>query len=253
MGLKEAGLRESLRSVSTVSAIPDSELSDFWPTDEGSGATVGNANSNRDATISGATWQTGLGYGDAYLLYDGTDDVTNVSDAAFGDADLTHAVWFRPDTSDADPTYVISSGFDTETMSWQVTYSGQGNQEVRIFLNNKASGGDNISLGGVDQFTVTEGQWAFVAFTCDITANEAIFYGALQSESSISQLDSSSDYQDDDGGNANLDEIDFGARDADGVGDHFDGAIDAPQYGIGQVQSQSDINNFFEGTRGLYE
>ena len=75
MGLKESGLRGSLRSVSTrVPAIPDSVVHHF-PMDEGSGDNINDAEGDVVGSISGADWIT-----DPYgLSFDGVDDYVNIS------------------------------------------------------------------------------------------------------------------------------------------------------------------------------
>ena len=61
----------------------------FWGFDEGSGTTLNDSLGSFDGTINGATWQTGAGYGDTYLQFDGTDD-----DVALGS-------WIHPNTNGA--------------------------------------------------------------------------------------------------------------------------------------------------------
>ena len=82
MGLKESGLRGSLRSVSTdVSVIPDSVVN-RWPIDEGSGTTFADAIGTADGTWNGGVWVTNSKFigGFGYDL-NGTED--------FGDTGAT--------------------------------------------------------------------------------------------------------------------------------------------------------------------
>ena len=75
MGLKESGLRASLRSVSTeVVAIPDSVVH-RWPDATGTD-TIGSA----DLSINGATTATGSQYTEGESLeYDGVDDISSTT------------------------------------------------------------------------------------------------------------------------------------------------------------------------------
>ena len=74
MGLKEPGLRGSLRNVSVgIDAIPDSAIHQ-WAFDEGSGSTATDSAGDNDLSISGASWVSNGFEGGFALDFDGTDD-----------------------------------------------------------------------------------------------------------------------------------------------------------------------------------
>lgn len=91
---------------------PNSKL--FYPVDEGSGSTVKETKTGLDATLSSATWQTGAGYKDTYLNFDGGNDyvasdnqLTSISGAH------TIALWTRPSETNAGCLGQIGQGNQT--------------------------------------------------------------------------------------------------------------------------------------------
>ena len=75
MGLKESGLRGSLRNVSVgIGAIPDAEGLHEWLMDEGEGTTAADRVGAGDLSLSDVEWGTGTGVGDTYLDFDGSGD-----------------------------------------------------------------------------------------------------------------------------------------------------------------------------------
>ena len=72
MGLKESGLRGSLRNVSVgIDAIPDSDVFDItFPMDEGSGDEFFDTFQDERATFDGASWESGNVRGDFFIAFD---------------------------------------------------------------------------------------------------------------------------------------------------------------------------------------
>jgi len=220
-------------------AIPDSELSDYWPTDEGSGTTLTNANSDRDMTVNGATWSDTAGIGGWHLDSDGTDDTATVSDSAFGTATLTMMVWIRPDTTTEQQ--IFYTNHDGTTSGVNLTIDNDGT--VYAFLNN-ANSGNNIRL---DSSTAPADEWSFHAVTCDLEASTATMYYAVASDSGVTQLDQSTSYNDGGGDIAAAQDVSLSEI------VEYDGGVDAPQFGIDQVLSESEVDQFFQDSKEFYQ
>ena len=157
MGLKESGLRGSLRNVSVgIVAIPD-DVTDQLPLDEGSGTTAANAVSNRDFGIEGASWKSGSdGRGGHYLSTDGVDDrLINTDDVEdFGGlTSWSFSVWIEA-TEPSDRAHIIRIGDDdlltaTDSLAWGSFYN-----EREGTLTAKSHDGSNR-----DEVEVDEGEF----------------------------------------------------------------------------------------------
>ena len=141
MGLKESGLRGSLRNVSVgIDAIPDSVVN-HWPHDEGTGTTLNDNEGTVDGTISGATW-TALedAVGGQYLEYDGDENNTSLGDDPVNyiyNGDYTFTTFIRPDSSSGRNTiWAQENGiivrFEDGTSDLRIIHSGIGNEQVNV-------------------------------------------------------------------------------------------------------------------------
>ena len=103
MGLKESGLRGSLRSVSTdVFTIPDSVV-DRWPLDEGSGQTGTNSKADDDLSFNFENWASGDYVGGFAKEFDGIDDEGDAENTApNGSVALYATVSFESDITDTE-------------------------------------------------------------------------------------------------------------------------------------------------------
>jgi len=70
-----------LNSAGLFNAIPDAEGLHEWLLDEGSGTTAADRVADADLSLSGPSWESGIGVGDYVLDFDGSDD-EGVADSA---------------------------------------------------------------------------------------------------------------------------------------------------------------------------
>ena len=240
------GTWRSLIDGSEVAAIPDSDLSHYWTFAESGVEDTEDVNGDIDMAVNDGTWQSDQGIGDNYLAYESGDEPSRATSANFGTATATMMMWFRPDTTG----YQVFASTNNSTQGVAFRYDLDDNREISLFLNN-ADGGGNLTIGGGTLFTVDVGEWAFMAGTWELATNEGILYAGKSTDDSITQVDSTTSYDDGGGDIAGADKITVG-RNQDG-GNEFTGAIDAPQYGIDQVLSQSDIDRFFNDSKEFYQ
>ncbi len=193
-------------------------------------------------SVSGATWSDTAGIGGWHLDYDGTDDNTSVTDTAFSADTYTMMAWFKPDEADGNSGNAIatvnSNGNAGMNIVWELNTANQ----FGVFFNN-ANSGSNLFLD--TNKSVSVGEWVFVAGVADFASNNAVVYSGLASDSGISTGDSGT--YDNTG--------DMGSVETINVGDNggFDGGIDAPQYGIDQALSQSEVDSFFQDSKEFYQ
>jgi hypothetical protein len=120
--------------------IPDS-VTNHYPTDEGSGTNLTDNEGTIDGTIEGATWQTGAGTNDTFLLYDGTNDYTDFNNPGSPllpeTADWTAFFWVRPDAIDVE-TILSQYIRDTGNGRLVIRIGDSNTDEFTLFL-----GGDN--------------------------------------------------------------------------------------------------------------
>jgi len=224
---------------STVfSAIPDSGTNQ-WKHSAGSGTTLSDSIGNINGTINGATWQTGVGAGNAYLDYDGVDDFTDLGSAsqtAFKhfteQGQGTWFMWINPDS--------VSSG-QVAGNSFALTVTGFGvrldSGQLDVFVGN---GSDAISraTGG----SISTGSWQPVAFTMDGSTTRA-FVGDPISQVASDSVGSTT--TNDFGEN-----VEFGRRADDGTAE-YDGGIDL-SFADSVAKTQSELQSFIDDTADLY-
>lgn len=98
MGLKQGGLRTSLRNVTTGAVIPDSAIH-RWILDESSGTTLSDSIGSISGTVNGATWVSGNWQGSYALEGDGTDDFIDWGDSTDFDPDSAYSITATIQTS----------------------------------------------------------------------------------------------------------------------------------------------------------
>ena len=180
MGLKESGLRGSLRNVSVgIDAIPDSELLQaYWPINEGSGDTVADQEGDNDGTRVGADWVSADGIdqddaldivGDSDVIQtpldlSGFSELTVVMLAKTTDNDDRFQYWFSQEPDD-DDNPVIFRKDDDEFRNVVETENGS------VELNANSS-------------QIVDNEWAMYSITYD--GSEAAFYVDKDQQSSVS-------------------------------------------------------------------
>lgn len=219
---------------------------DYWPTDAASGTTVTNATSSRDMTTD-AAWVTGAGVNGAHLDYDGSTS-SSVVDSAFSASSFTMVGWFNADeTGGTDALKTINSATDGSGMNFIWDDNGQGGYSIYCNGATTTDGSpSHITLGDDGMFTPGTGTWVCVAATADFNNSELTMYAAAANASSLSQIDSSTEYANDER-LGSIEEIHVA-----GDGGGFDGGADAIAYGVDQVLSQSELDSFFQDTKEAY-
>ena len=117
---------KSLVDLHEYSAIPDSEGDHQYNATAGTGTTLEDVIGSLDGDIQGASWQSGVGAGDTYLLYDGDEDVTDLPGS---ESELSYLsvgqgtiiLWIRPDSNDRGGIAGVSSSDsdDGPFLDWQ--------------------------------------------------------------------------------------------------------------------------------------
>ena len=119
MGLKEPGLRGSLRNVSVgIAAIPDSVLKQPW--DEGEGTTVSDSSGNNDGTIDGANWVEDSEFEGGWKLnFDDEDkvDADNILSELQDDEEYLIAITIEADEDSGRHTFIEQSDNDTRDIA----------------------------------------------------------------------------------------------------------------------------------------
>ena len=242
MGLKESGLRGSLRNVSVgIDAIPDSGTNQWPHDDDASQNTLTDSIGNTDGQINGPIYEAGKGVSGLHLAYDGVDDHTLFTDGAQFDEDsFDWFLWVRPDeTTDADRI------IDYHSTEFTVTVRTNSNDGLQAQIDN-GDGGSNVSIEEDNVLTV--GEWSFVAFVAD-NGNEAQLYHADPTDSSPS-LVVSQNY--DNGLARTIDEVALGAANSGG-GSFYEGGMSITSYNAGGVRPESERNEWFDDTKSLFE
>ena len=167
MGLKEAGLRGSLRSVSTgVPAIPGSvveHMEVYWPMDEGSGGETLDTLSGNDRQIdlqNGAGWTTTDFFTEVATTYDGVDDRFVATDDIYNAQDVSLGGWFRFFSAD-DFGRIFLTQPPTQSVpdnGIRVSFSGSGTDEFRYAHFNGGTQ-DDIDYNNPMSF---DGSWFFI-------------------------------------------------------------------------------------------
>ena len=209
MGLKESGLRGSLRNVSVgIDAIPDSEdLHYGWLMDEGTGSTFTDYAQDEEASLSGGTWIDGDWPGNWAIEFDGAGDYATIENIPIDtDEPLTLEISFRAYdlTRDEHQTIINRGGsFTTNTV-----------YDFRIFPEGpiQVSAGESLDISNY----VTEGQKSLLHIVhSGPSSSEIDVYVDGDLVGSIDAGDATSDH----------DRIAWSTNDTDDIRRHFDGDI----------------------------
>ena len=230
-------------------AIPDSEADHYYPATAGLGDTIVDENGGDD--LSGSlSWGDAEGIGDTYPDFNGTDEIvrSGINNSVWGSTTATLAAWFKPESSGESRPYGIY--VDGVTSAVVFFYDRDGSNTLSAFIND-GDGGNNLNLGR-EEFVVGFGEWAFATITFDLSTNEATLYAGLATDSSITEVDSSTSY--DDGTVPDGDVLAAGADGRSSSGsDHFEGGVDAMEYWADTVRTESELNDWFNETKEFYQ
>ena len=249
MGLKESGLRGSLRNVSVgIDAIPDSGGTHQWNKDEGDGSEVADGIGSLDGTINGASWASDAGAGGFYLDYDSTDDYVEILTGTYSDfnhftesGEGTFAIWLRPDTIGRYD--LIGGGRSSDLVNAGMRINDDGSWQFWAF------DGSGNSIWDIAGSSATSDEWQFVAGTAD--GSTARIYEAKAGDNyDVSEVASASI----DSGNFTTNDwdIDFDlGRDGRDL-HYFDGGLDMP-WTDDSVASESRLQEWVDDTKEFYE
>ena len=235
MGLKESGLRGSLRNVSVgIDAIPDS--GDYqWYVDEAEGTTINPEIGDVTWSIEGGSWESESGaVGDYYVSLDSADEVVMDSDVTLSNQ-LTIFGWMRGQFDFSDEfNETILQNLDFADDGWAMASEGDGVPELGF--SNQESGSSSATVRNVGW--VDNGEWGFFGLLMDGSETRLITW------SNSEEVDDSG--WDDDGTNPN--EIDDRWKYG---GDRWGGAeLDLDFNGYANfVLSKSELEELWEATQ----
>ena len=187
MGLKESGLRGSLRSVSTgVVAIPDSvveNLDHWWPIDEGEGSSITDGIKDNTASFAGSpTWVSRSGFvGGFGLDMDGDTDGWDTSLNLSG-TDWNITGWVELGSRFAQRSVIFGCG--TSDLLGNVNVDGDGilitygtdpsdSEDGGLAMGMTDGGSFNLSGGGNEvAFDIPEGETVFFSANFDTSDDE---------------------------------------------------------------------------------
>ena len=165
MGLKEAGLRGSLRSVSTeVGAIPDSVISHLEFEDDSDTSTAVDSVGPYDGSITGASYTSDAAVGDLALSFSSGDQVSigsNYDGATGGETNFSVAAWVKINSSQTRNPVITKDGFRTSSDNDWGMGEGDGGLFARI-----VDGSDNADvIAGAGN--IPTDTWTHIAFVVD--------------------------------------------------------------------------------------
>ena len=246
MGLKESGLRGSLRNVSVIiDAIPDSQGEHQWDTVEGSGSLVEDVIGDLDADFTGLSWVEGEGTNDVYSVLNGTDEFADMGTNAFtsfitdGEGTLLRALKVDSNASGALAPFASNNTTSGNNFSTRVNLS---DNEYSFALT--VDGVFEAIAGGTPKID----EWVILAFVQD--ADGVHIYEAPASDNfNVSKVATSGD--DPSAGTGEWDDSVSIGRETAGDRWYFDGGHDYAFYdSIGR--SQSDIQSIVDDLAGYY-
>jgi len=209
-----------------------------YHTDAGSGSTLTDELGTVDATISGATWQTGTGITNAYLSFDGTDDGWSTN-AQQDVSKFTVAAWVRVDAFDlADTILSAGGGVTAGDNGFELMVEGTDGE----LLTGYAAGGNADAFNGATPF-VTAGNWGFAGLIYDGADSRLITFDTSQELADVTDTVSSNE-------RPTGSEVYRGGRAGDG--DHFNGALDFVMLNFGSTLSKSDLKTLWNDTKAYY-
>jgi len=152
------------------SAIPGSGGTHQWDSDEGTGTTLADSIGSLDGMINGATWTSGLGTGDTHLLYDATDDYTDLVGSAsalsyyVNNGEGTLFAWTRIDTDMTAEGGIISNAPSSNLKTVALRYNGSSG--FYQFAMGDGSGSYSVLMDGGGGNLIV-GEWLPVAASLD--------------------------------------------------------------------------------------
>lgn len=239
LGYQHSGTRHGVHD--RLSAVPKA-VTNHWRHSEGSGTTLVDNIGSINGNIFGASWVTGSGgLDDAYLSYNTSSDYTDFSnDSSHFDNDtFSFWVWL----------YFDSPMLDDQAI-WELHEGGflRGgfqfvNGYFRFIIVNGIDGSTNSSVSGV---SVQADTWIFLCGVAE-NGNQIELYKGIQSDTDVS-LVGTDNYNS--GLSATPASVYFGQ--AVGGGDYFGGDMDDAAYAAEAALSQSDVEYWFDRTKGNY-
>ena len=209
--------------------IPDSALTQkanhYWPFDEGSGSTVHDNIGEENGDISGPTWESGVGFGNAYLDFDGVDDIITYPQLIDGSS-VVISTWCIHDGSSGQ--YLTHQDVADGVILW----TGTGDDEWNL-----TAGGE--SMGSVAAPVIDE--WVMVTAvvdgdTVELYHNDGNLIGDDTSGRSYNFSGS----------------FEIGDRSTDNDRP-WESAIDQPLVILGDTVTASEIEDHYNETKDLYE
>ena len=172
MGLKESGLRGSLRNVSVrIDAIPDSQGNNQWNFAEGSGTTVADEIGDVTLEFNSLSWGSGEGVDDNYAILDGSNDFANVGNDVFTsfitEPEGTFFFWHRVDQTNEFQSLVASDFTQSDTDIF-FGIDGDNRYTIRLTIN---SDSEEIRQGDA---SANEGDWVALCLIVDPTEMELL-------------------------------------------------------------------------------
>jgi hypothetical protein len=215
-----------------------SQLGDTqYYTDAGSGSTLIDDLGTVDATISGATWQTGTGVNNAYLSFDGSDDLWS-TDSTKDVSQFTVFAAVRPDDFTAFDNTILGAGdgVSGDNNGFQIQTDGTD------LVGSQFADGNIAETNNRDLSFVSSGNWGFVGLIYDGSDSRMITWDTSQEltddTASVSKNPSGSETYH--GGGVPVD------------GDHLDGALDFVMLNFGSTLSKADLTTLWNDTKGNY-
>jgi len=223
------------------SAIPDSV--DFrWPITDDSTTTLNEVESGNsvDGTLQSGNYVSGLGTGGIHINLDsGNNDFADVSHGGtLDDSTFTLLGWCNPDDASRSDQELWRNGNPNRNI--RLIDKGSGTKlNCRVF--GYASGFDEVGRA------LTNGTWEFFAFAVqsDGTTNATAIYQATASDSNVTQTAVGTV-----SGSVSGQTKETWGEDPSNRDGHFNGQLDHFAYASGSAMSQSEVESFFDVTKG---
>ena len=210
----------------------------YYPFDEGSGNVATDVSGNgNDGTSTGLVWIDGpTGFGNA-IYFDGSNPAANYVNCGTWDPSestnqLTVALWVRWDG----PVTGVNQGiiakrrtYASQAIKWQLQLDADSPYDLHA----RNYEGEDV---GSDNVVLPQGEWTFIAFTCDSTTGRIYINGVQVASSNYSMA-----YGDNE-------QIEIGADNAGGT-NGWNGGIDNVQI-YDTVLSANEIMVLFSGVKG---
>ena len=250
MGLKESGLRGSLRNVSVgIDAIPDSGGENQWNWTAGDGTVVVDVNGESDANFNSLSWGTGQGAGDVFGSLNGSEfaDLGNEVFTSLLEGGGTLFQWLRTDANDSERRSVFSTQLTSsgDNFGFQIWNDGTNEYRAGIAIDG------NFAQPTAGDPNSHRGEWVAYALVYD--GESVTTYNSVPAtDYSVSEIASEALTATKTG---TWDQsVRYGASD-DGSGDErrqFNGDLDIGFFKSAAL-SPSDLQSFVDETKQYYE